>query len=722
MNSFSFKEWFYLIEGKFEDQSLAILNKDEDLFKLIATKAPEPKYLPIIAYFYKQSNNLNALKDLVDKYKGFVDNKKLPMMQITNKGAFLNNQEINYIKFAEIIHAAESNNRTFKPTINSNVSGLKPIFVIKDKIEIYKAKDASECVILGKGYPFCISNPNAGLNMWSSYRDSYESTFYFVFEKTRQQTDPLRIVVVDAQADNEFSLTDANNTTGKISEFNSPDEYFGYLHSVYNINSDLIFVNEPMTQQEKMDNNATYEEIYTLSGFKKLTLIQKEKYIGKGHLLTDEQFNYIFDNNMTNLILKYINTGIKLNHYQLEKIFKNESYKKSYLRQRVAVQEHIQKPDIGRFEYMFLDEQSKSKIDLSKINQEEWFLDAVLMGDEKYIKESLSSFKKDSDKPKSLISRITVKAYSQAVKSKNLNIVKIIDEQINVEDPLNNNSIMWIWGDITRHSTVEILKYFVDKYYDANENTHAFNITTGFMNVVNRNEIEMVQYFIDKFKMNELTFAHALFEAAKNNAVESLAIILDSPMLENEHQAIDTAFSFAAENGNLKIAKLILSKRKVNFSSAIHKAIEHNQYQFLEFIFKNRKDFPDKWYADFLKEAIKAKNLPIFKLILKTAPDPKKAFSYGMLDYVEEYRKNNEELYNFIKDMTVKQYLNYGIELANSSDVNSKSELEIKRFFNNVRDNGVYDFEEIKNAAKKSGNMNTYNVLSKVPFLKRNYE
>jgi hypothetical protein len=389
MNSFSFKEWFYLIEGKFEDQSLAILNKDEDLFKLIATKAPEPKYLPIIAYFYKQSNNLNALKDLVDKYKGFVDNKKLPMMQITNKGAFLNNQEVNYIRFAEIVHAAESNSRVFKPTVNSNISGLKPIFVIKDKIEIYKAKDPSECVILGRGYPFCISNPNAGLNMWSSYRDSYESTFYFVFEKTRQQTDPLRIVVVDARADNDFALTDANNRTGTISEFgNDADEYFGYLHSTYNINSDLIFVNEPMTQQEKMDHNATYETIYTLNPFKNLTLMQKEKYIGKGHLLTDEQFNYIFDNNMTNLILKYINTGIKLDYHQLEKIFKNPSYKKTYLRQRLAVQEHINEPDIARFEYLALDEQSKKQIDLSKINKHDWFLDAALAGDEQYINDN----------------------------------------------------------------------------------------------------------------------------------------------------------------------------------------------------------------------------------------------------------------------------------------------------------------------------------------------
>lgn len=715
MKLFYFKEWFYLNENAFEDQSLAILNKDEHLFQIIKGLAPEPKYLPVIAYFYKQSNNLKSLVENINKYKEFVDNKKLPMIQITNKGAFLNNQEINYIKFTEAIHAAESNSKVFKANLNTNISGLKPIFSIKDKIEIYKAKDASECVILGKGYSFCISNPNAGLNMWNTYRDSSASTFYFVFEKTRQQTDPLRIVVVDAQSDGVFQLTDANNKTGTISEFGqNVDEYFGYLYSAYNINSDLIFVNEPMTQQEKADNEAVYEQIYTLDAFKRLTLVQKEKYIGRGHLFTDEQFDYVFDNNMINLILKYINTGIKLDYYQLNKIFKNATYKKTYLRQRVALQEYLKEPDIARFEYLALDEQSKKQIDLSKIDENEWFKDAALAGDEDYIKDNIKMF---LNSPGTLF-----KAYSRAIRSKNLNIVKIIDEQIYINDPPNNSSIMWLFDDITKYSTKEILEYFINKYYNAKKNPHAFNITDGFMKVVARNESKMVQYFIDKFEIKGLAFIHGLFEATKNNAIESLVIILNSPELENEHQAIDTAFAIAAENGNLKIAKLILNKYKVNFNSAVHKAIENNQYQFLEFIFKNRKDFPDKWYADFLKEAIKAKNLPIFKLVLNTTPDPKKAFSYGMLDYAEEYKKDNEELFNFIKKMHISNYLNYGIELAKSSEVNSKSESEIKRFFNMIRDNEVYDFDEIKKAAKEAGNMNIYNVLNKSPFLKRSYD
>lgn len=706
-----FKEWFNLHEGRFEDQSLSILNKDEELFNLIASKAPEPKYLPIISYFYKQSGNLNVLKDLIDKYKEFVDKKKLPMIQITNKGAFLNNQEVNYVKFAEIIHAAESNNRIVKTNIATNTSGLKPVFIIKDKIEIYKAKDSRECVLLGKGYPFCISNPNAGLNMWNTYRNSYESTFYFVFEKTRRQDDPLRIVVVDAQKDGDFALTDANNTTGTISEFSHFDEYFGYLHSTYNINSDSIFINEPLTQQEKTDNSAVHQKIMTLDSFKKLTLAQKEKYIGNGHELTNEQFDYIVNTNMVNFILQYINTGIKLDNYQLKEIFKNPSYKKTYLRQRLAVQEHLHRPNISRFEYLNLDDQSKSQIDLNKIDKKDWFLDAAYLGDEEYIKNNKQNFQRDRDDAGTLTS-----AYLEAVKSRNLNVVKIIDEEFDKFHALSTIAIGWIFDDITKHSTIEILDYFVKKY------RKHYNIGLGFQNVAKRNETAMVQYFIDNLKIADYEYVKALYEAVKGNAIDSLNILLDAPELENEYTALNTAMSIAAEHGNLKIASLILNKHKVNFYDAALNAIEHKQYQFLEFIFKTRKDFPEKWLVDFLKTAIKAKSLPIFKLILNQSSDPDKLLRNNLLDYIKNYKEDNDELYEFIKKKNFELYFNSGLHLAKSPDINSKSKDEIKYFFNMIRDNGVGDFSEIRNTAKEARNMNIYDVLSKAPFLRSNYE
>ena len=624
-----FKEWFNLYEGKFEDQSLSILNKDEELFNSLVSKAPEPKYLPIISYFYKQSGNLNVLKDLIDKYKEFVDKKKLPMIQITNKGAFLNNQEINYVKFAEIIHAAESNNRIVKTNIDTNASGLKPIFTIKDKIEIYKAKDSRECVLLGKGYTFCISNPNAGLNMWNTYRNSYESTFYFVFEKTRRQDDPLRIVVVDARRDGDFALTDANNNTGTISEFNHFDEYFGYLNSVYKINTDSLFINEPLTQQERKDNSIVDKKIMTLDNFKKLTLSQKEKYIGNGHELTNEQFNYIFDNNMVNFIIQYINTGIKLDNDQLKKIFKNPSYKKTYLRQRLEVQGHLYRPDIGKFEYLNLDDNSKRQIDLNKVDKKQWFLEAAYLGDEEYVKNNKQNFQRNHDDAGTLTS-----AYLEAVKSRNLNVVKMIDEEFNEFHALSTTAIGWIFDDITKYSTMEILDYFVKKY------RKHYNVAMGFQNVAKRNEVAMVKYFIDNFKMTNYEYSLALYESVKNNAIDSLNIILDRPELENEHTVLNTAMSIAAEHGNLKVAKLILNKHKINFYDAALNAIEHKQYQFLEFIFKTRKDFPEKWLVDFLKTAIKAKSLPIFKLILSQSSDSEKLLRNNLLDYIEDYKED----------------------------------------------------------------------------------
>jgi hypothetical protein len=74
---FYFKEWFYLNENAFENQSLAILNKDEHLFQIIKGHAPEPKYLPIIAYFYKQSNNLRGCKRFHQLFRLQTTTKKI---------------------------------------------------------------------------------------------------------------------------------------------------------------------------------------------------------------------------------------------------------------------------------------------------------------------------------------------------------------------------------------------------------------------------------------------------------------------------------------------------------------------------------------------------------------------------------------------------------------------------------------------------------------------
>ena len=52
----------------------------------------------------------------------------------------------------------------------------------------------------------------------------------------------------------------------------------------------------------------------------------------------------------------------------------------------------------------------------------------------------------------------------EAVKSRNLNVVKIIDEEFDKFHALSTTAIGWIFDDITKHSTIEILDYFVKKY------------------------------------------------------------------------------------------------------------------------------------------------------------------------------------------------------------------------------------------------------------------
>ena len=717
---FCFKEWFHLNENAFEDQSLAILNQDQHLLDLIKKQCPEPKYLPIIAYFYKQTNNLKLLIQNINKYKEFVDKKKLQMIQITKKGAFLNNREIDYIKFTEIIHAVEASNVVKVNNLNVNHQNLKPIFSIKDQIDVFKAKDVNECIILGKGYTFCISNPIPGLNMWNVYRSNYDSTFYFVFEKTRSVDDPLKIVVVDARKRNDYALTDASNDTGKIAEFNSYKEYFDYLESKYGINSYSIFKNDPLTHAEIIDKKAVEEEINTLENFKQLTLQQKDKYIGNGYLLTNEQFDFIFDNNMTNLVLKYISTGMKLNLYQLNKIFKNASYKKTYLRQRLIAQEYLKEYDIGRFEYLSLDNQDRSKIDLNKINKNTWLFDAIEMGDEQYFIQNKNQIY-ESDSP----FRLSTYAYKKAINSNNINMIRMIDQLIEDAKPKSINLFFKdIFEHIAENGTSEILKHFVEKYYKDGDHLSEDTLSKALLSASKLNKKDMVKFIIDKFDIKDWMLSRALFEASNYNSVDVLQILLENPLMDHLNVAKVGALKNAAKNGNINIARILLSKIEKNkYSSyqAIFSAIENNQYKFLEFIFNQiNEEFESKEYVMFLQKAIDISNLPIFKLIFSRTDKDMYVYYAGLLDYAKDrnLKNKNKDLYDFIKNMIYNHFYNVAKETVVSKEINEKSDDEIKRLFRIFRDNyEIEDFKELRNLAKDHNNMNIYRVLSNAPFL-----
>lgn len=176
-------------------------------------------------------------------------------------------------------------------------------------IDVYEADDVGKCIkysqgnLTGRGYSFCIGNPNPSNNMYQSYRDMKASTFYYIVDRNRFVTnddgsvnldDPLHIVVYDA-TDYGIELTDANNTTGTIAEFGKDvAAYQNYLKSK-GINIDQL-ENRPKTPEEEEEDELLGDENTSLEWFKKLSFDYKSKYIGRGHLLTDEQFNYLLGN------------------------------------------------------------------------------------------------------------------------------------------------------------------------------------------------------------------------------------------------------------------------------------------------------------------------------------------------------------------------------------------------------------------------------------------
>ena len=182
-------------------------------------------------------------------------------------------------------------------------------------IKVYDGNDVGKCIkystggLTGKHYGFCIGQP--ANTMWQSYRDSKTSTFYYIIDQNRELSDPLHIIVLD-YTQHGIELTDANNSTGNIAEYGSDvNSYLKYLTSKGVPTN--IFVNKKKTPDEEAEQSKLGSGNSDLGWFKKLSYEEKSKYVGRGHLLSDEQFNYLWDfkndKGGHHLLHQYVDTG-----------------------------------------------------------------------------------------------------------------------------------------------------------------------------------------------------------------------------------------------------------------------------------------------------------------------------------------------------------------------------------------------------------------------------
>ena len=266
------------------------------------------KNLPIMASLYVMGeNDVKNIIDVVNDYDKLIVKNRISPIQITKNGLIIGDKTFtDFIRFSEYIHG-EINKYSEKPKGSSVsddfVNEVKPLWS-GNNIDIYEGDNVGKCIkytlggLTGRGYSFCIGQP--GNTMYKRYRDSKSSSFYYIVDRNKFKKNedgsvnldnPLHIVVFDKTTD-DIELTDANNTTGSIAEYGEDvNGYVNYLKSMGVPVNKLI--NRPKTAQEKKEDELLGEKIESLEWFKKLPIEYKSAYIGRGHTLTDEQFDYL---------------------------------------------------------------------------------------------------------------------------------------------------------------------------------------------------------------------------------------------------------------------------------------------------------------------------------------------------------------------------------------------------------------------------------------------
>lgn len=301
--------WYkYIFAGKKE--VLQILDGKIEDYNIISSNIQDSKLQPVAAYFYKQNINMNQLSDVLNQLSEILQRKPIEIQYTQNGIKFGNEIFNNWLRFSEKVHSIHS---LFEDKANDGNKINDSELPLQDNaINIIKSQNVSDAIRLGSGTKWCISQ--LGNTMYQSYRDRQGSTFYFVFDGFQPENSPLRRVVVDITK-NGVLLTDLKNNTGNITEFGrNVKGYFEYLqkHGV-----DISqFKNDPVTQEEQWENRILSQRNENIDWFKKLSYDYKSKYIGRGHRLTKDQFNYLIEHNAESLIKQYITTGIEISPEQ----------------------------------------------------------------------------------------------------------------------------------------------------------------------------------------------------------------------------------------------------------------------------------------------------------------------------------------------------------------------------------------------------------------------
>jgi hypothetical protein len=616
-----FKKWLILTESK-EEKALALelagdINILNQLQAVIKPKDKNivDKLLLLAAGYYNQTKNLEQIKTDIQDYVHLLNNKKMNLIKVdpTTK-----KPDTDYLSWTQTIHGhhgeeAVKQRKSYSPT-EVDMQGEEPIASSPDgRIKVYASNSSQQCIILGKGKSFCISQP--GNTMFHSYRNTKNSTFYFVKDSSRN--DELSTVVVDINKMGP-ELTDVTNTTGTTHDpftgerTNDTKPYFKYLQD-NGINTS-IFKNIPKTQAEEEEQKKLGHVNQMLEWFKNLSHEEKSKYIGRGHVLANDQFDYLWDNKFYSLLEQYVKTGLRLNDYQLDKVASNSDLRKNYTHNRIAAQEH--RSDMSKKEWGILNDQQK-KDTVSKFSKEKVVKFLAELGELEMLKKEVENgavvsdwdypqnptaeikkyldfksgidsdeaiYRDDFDELKKIVDNgggIGSRAVEYSVVGNNLDMVKyLVEKGGRISDSAVDNA--------SETGNLDMVKYLVKKGGKIGD------YAVG--NAASKNNFNMVKYLVDKLYKSLDDYQ----EIGRRNMIKSK---IGSRPITN-----------AAQHGNLDMIKYLLSVGGTIDKDAVLNAIENKHINVLKYLVEeHKKEMPE--YA--LPIALEAGDEEIIDFVIK---------------------------------------------------------------------------------------------------------
>jgi ankyrin repeat protein len=554
----NFKEWFIINETK-EEKALASELAGDALAALSAVipqnNKNADKLLLLAAYYYSQTKDLEQVKTDIKDYIGYLNRDKMKLISVDLVSKKPPSPWDNYLRWTEDIHMHQGedafNQRSkFKPS-DIDFQDEKPIMISPDgKIKVYESNNPDKCIILGRGQSFCISQP--GNRMWQSYRDRDTSTYYFVYDDTRPADDRLGIVVVDVRP-NGIVLTDKINDTGRTLNpyngqvTNDSKQYMRYLREK-GIDTSK-FVNIPKSSEEQKEHEELGEPKKELDWFIALSHDYKSKYIGRGHRLTNEQFDYLWENKFTSLLTQYVKTGLLLNDHQIDKIASNRDLKDNYLHNRLIADQ--QSGNLSDKEYYLFspkhkeiyygnmnnDNKLKKAIKFNELGMVRYFVE------EKGFKISddavgIAGKNRHLDMVKYLVEKgaeINYGAVSDALIDKNLALVKYLVEN---GGKINDGAVT----SAAYSGDLDLVTYLVEK--------GATIDGAAVQSAVYGGNLDVVTYLVEK--------GATIDEFAINQAVLKNNLDMVTYLVKNGGKIHDGTVANAAKDGNLDLVKYLV--------------------------------------------------------------------------------------------------------------------------------------------------------------------